>query len=159
MAVSLSYAFTGTVNETLSTGVAAADNPIITFSGYNEAATLNASSSVPVAKHASFLGTLTAGALTINLTSLTGANGTVDFTGLKLQFMRIKNLGAAFMTFSEGASNGYTLFAASWSLKVWPSSVYQFYFPDVAPDVAAADCTIDVAGTGTQTFEITLVAG
>lgn len=157
MAIVLSYNFGGTVRETLANGVAAADNAVVSLSGYNEADTLNASTTPPVTKAALFLGTLTAGALTIDMSALTGANGAVDLTGLRIQFLRIKNLGANSMTFSEGASNGLAL--ATGTITVPAGGIYQAFLNDASPDIASGDRTIDVTGTGAQTFEITIVAG
>jgi hypothetical protein len=157
MAIVLTAEFRGTVRETLTSGVAAASNAVVRLSEYNESVTLNATTTPPATAAAYFLGTLTAGALTINLAALTGANGAVDLTGLRIQFLRIKNLGANAMTFSEGASNGIAL--SCLPLVVAAGGIAQFYLNDAAPDVAAGDRTIDVSGTGAQTFEISIVAG
>jgi hypothetical protein len=74
-----------------------------------------------------------------------------------VQFIRIKNLGAAAMTFAEGASNGLAL--ACGSIVVPAGGIVQFFLNDAAPDIAAADRTIDVTGTGTDTAEVTIIAG
>ena len=158
MSVKASLTFGATVTETLTSGVAAADNPVIRFAAFNESVTLDGTTTPAITKHSSFVGTLTAGALTINLAALTGLNGTTeDLTGLRVQFIRIKNLGANAMTFSEGASNGIAL--AGLPIVVPVGGIIQHYFADAAPDVASADRTIDVAGTGAQTFEMTILAG
>jgi hypothetical protein len=157
MAVSVTYIFSMPANETLSTGVPAASDPIIQHEAYDETASLNASSSVPATKCSYFLGTLTAGALSINLAALTGANGSVDLTGLRVQLLRIKNLGANAMTFSEGASNGIALSCLPFTVP--GGGIAQFYLADASPDVASGDRVIDVAGTTTQTFECSIVAG
>jgi hypothetical protein len=157
MAVSTTYTFGLTTRETLATGVAASARPVLTFDQYNESGTLNGSTTPTVSKQAQFLLALTAGAATINLAALTGANGTVDMTGLRVQFIRIKNLGAAAMTFAEGASNGLAL--ACGSIVVPAGGIVQFFLNDAAPDIAAADRTIDVTGTGTDTAEVTIIAG
>lgn len=157
MAVNVSYTFGMTVLETLETGIAGVSNPKLSFTAYNEAGTLNASSSPPATKHAQFLLTLSGGAATINLASLTGANGTVDGTGLRVQLLRIKNLGANAMTFSEGASNGIAL--SCLPLVVAPGGIAQIYLADASPDIASGDRTIDVAGTLAQTAEVSIVMG
>lgn len=160
MSVSLTYQFGIHAAETLETGIAGVTQPVITYDAYNETGTLGAATTPAVSKIAEFLLTLTAGAATINLAALTGANGTVDLTtpaGLRVQLLRIKNLGANPMTFAEGASNGIAL--ACLPLIVPAGTIVQIYLADVAPDIAAADRTIDVTGTTTQTAEISIVAG
>lgn len=158
MTVSVSYGFKLTTSETLTSGTVDVSSPVVKHTTYDESGILNASSTVPATKYSAFLLTLTAGAATINLAALTGAGGaTIDGTGLRVQAIRIKNLGANNMTFAEGASNGIALVGLP--IVVPPSGVIQHYFADVAPDIASGDRTIDIAGTGTQTAEVTLVLG
>ena len=157
MAVAVTYAFDITAKETLTNAVDSA-SPIITHAEYNETDRLSSTTTPAITKYAAFLATLTAGALTINLAALTGTNGiAVDLTGLRIQLLRIKNLGANTMTFAEGASNGIALVCGS--IIVPTGGVFQYFFNDAAPDVAAGDRTIDVTGTAAQTAEITIVAG
>src|SRR5678810_434394 len=100
MASSFVYNFGMTARELLTSGVPDVTSPILTHDGYNESNTLSASTTPPCTTGVYFLLTLTAGAATINLASLTGANGTYDLTGLRIQALRIKNLGANSMTFA-----------------------------------------------------------
>jgi hypothetical protein len=157
MSVVTRYNFGLLTTETLTSGIVGASNPKVVFDAYEESGTLNASSTVPATKSCYMLGALTAGAQTINLAALTGANGTVDFTGLRVQLIRVKNLGANAMTFAEGASNGIAL--ACLPFIVPAGGIAQFYLADLAPDVASGDRTIDVSGTLAQTFEFSIVAG
>lgn len=157
MSIAATYDFGITVNETLSTGVPAAANPVVNHSEYNESARLTSTTTPAVTKASLFLLTLTAGAATINLAALTGANGAIDATGLRVQLLRIKNLGANAMTFSEGASNGIALVCLP--LVVPAGGIAQVFLNDASPDIASGDRTIDVAGTGAQTAEITIVMG
>ena len=158
MAVSVSYGFKLTTRETLTSGTVDVSSPVVNHSTYDESGVLNATSAVPATKYSAFLMTLTAGAYTINLASLTGAGGaTIDGTGLRVQCIRVKNLGANSMTFSEGASNGIALSIGTFIVP--PSGVSQFFLNDASPDIASGDRTIDVAGTGSQTAEVTLVLG
>lgn len=161
MAISVAWAATCTVSETIGTNTdslnANSQAATLTHSEFNEAGTLNSSTSVPVTKHAQFVATLSAGALTINLASLTSTNGAlVDGTGLKLQILRIKNLGANAMTFAEGASNGYAIGS---SIVVQPGGISFDFFNESLPDIASGDRTIDIAGTGAQAAEISIVMG
>lgn len=159
MSVSCRYAFNLTTTETLESGVAGVSSPSLSHNAYDESGTLNASSTPPATKIATFLMTLSAGAATINLAALTGVNGaSIDLTGLRVQMLRIKNLSASnALTFSEGASNGIALVGLP---EVVPAGgIFQKFYNDASPDIAAADRTIDVSGTGTDTAEITIIAG
>lgn len=157
MAVSVTYGFLARVTETLDTGVAGAPNPAIVFSAYDEAATLNGTSVPPVTENSQFLATLVAGALTINLAALVGANGTIDGTGLRVQILRVQNLGANDMVFSEGASNGIALKCLPFTVPA--GGISQFLLNDASPDIAAGDRTIDIAGTLVETAEVTIILG
>lgn len=158
-AVEVVWAATATATEILpnNTGSASDLKRTVIHDQYNESGTLNSGSSPPVTTVAEFLLTLTAGAATIDLRALTGTNGaSVDGNGLKLQILRIKNLGAAAMTFSVGASNGLAIGAG---FLVPAGAVVQFMYADGLEDIDATHKTIDVAGTGSQTAEITIVMG
>lgn len=160
MAVSVSLIDSITIQETLASGVEGSTSPTVVFDSYNESRTLNATSTTPATKCVSRLIALTAGAYTIDLTTITGTNGLAqDGTGLKLQLLRIKNLGAAVMTFTVGASNGYNVAGAGFSVALLTNQKLTLDLYDASPDIASGDRTIDVAGTGTQTFELTLVMG
>ena len=88
-----------------------------------------------------------------------GTNDTIDGTGLKVQAFRVKNLGANTMTFTVGASNGYDLAGAGFSVALAQNQHFTLYGNDATPDIASGDRTIDVAGTGSQTFECSIVMG
>lgn len=151
-----------TVVETLpgNTGSATDANRRVTHDQYDEIRTLNANSTPPATLHASFLLTLIAGAATIDFRNLVGTNAAVvDGNGLKVQEFRIKNLGANNMVLTPGAANGLDLLGAAFSLTVFPGATHHFFLNDGAPDIAAADKTVDVAGTGSQTAEVTVVMG
>lgn len=157
MAVQSTYLFYVTTIETLTT-VDAATTPSITHDAFNETAVLNASSTPPITKIISKTIALTAGAYTIDLTTETGTNGVAqDGTGLRVQLIRIKNLGANTMTFSNGASNGIAL--ACGTITVPAGGITQIFLNDASPDIAAGDRAIDVAGTAAQTFELTILMG
>lgn len=103
---------------------------------------------------------LSSGAKSIDLRALyTVGNGLGDANGLKLQGMYFKNLGANPMTIVGGASNGYDLFGASGSVAVPAGGVLVMFFNDASPDVSGTDKTIDISGTGSQTFELALILG
>lgn len=163
MSVSASWAATCTVVETLPNNTSSAPDATrkVTHTEFNEGSTLTATTTPPATTVAEFIATLTAGALTIDLTALTGTNGvTVNGTGLKVQVVRIKNLGANIMTFKVGAANGHTgVFAATNGQPVQPGAVFMLYTNDTNDDVDGTHKTWDVTGTGSQTAEITIVLG
>lgn len=162
MAVSVTHESKVTVVETLATNVpaAATNGKAVTHTGFNRSHAMNASSTPPATKCSFSQPALSGGAVTINLAALTGTNGaTVDLTGLKVQSITIKNNGANVMSFTEGASNGYALLGASFLFALQPGQEITLYGNDATPDVAAGDRTIDVTGTGAQSFDLGVVAG
>lgn len=103
---------------------------------------------------------LTAGARTIDLTALPTAGGTYDATGKKVRAFMVKNkTGNGVLTISEGATNGYALLGAGFTFRLAAEQQALFYLGDAAPAVASGDRTIDLAGTGTEQSEITIVIG
>jgi len=163
MSVSLTVGMKMTAVETLETNVpaAATNGKTVTHSAFNKTDTvLTASTTPPVTKPSYSQPALSGGAYTINLAALSGVNGaTVDLTGLKVQAIKIKNNGANVMSFTEGASNGYALLGASFLFAVQPGQEIMILGNDATPDVAAGDRTIDVTGTGSQSFDLAVVAG
>lgn len=123
---------------------------------------LNATSTPAVTKGWQDQVALSGGAVTIDLTALalTGLTS-VDFTGLKVQAVKIKVSASATgaMTFVPGATTGYNIFGASGSLVLPPGGVAVIYAPEGWADVGAGAKNIDVSGTGTETFWIEMVAG
>jgi hypothetical protein len=141
------------------------NNATIGIPGMDFGATLTASTTPPVTKPASFQVTLSSGAATINLAALTGITGneTVDTTGLKIQAVKFRNksTNANVISITEGASNGHPLLGASFLFALQPgmSCLILNETADSGTDVASADRTWDVAGTGSQILEVTLLAG
>jgi hypothetical protein len=164
MAVSCVYALTMTVTETLSgstvPALSASNNSLI-HSGYNKSGTLNASSTAPATKCAHVLQALTAGAATIDLTAVQGTQGNVTFSGLKIQLFRATATtgNANVLTLTEGASNGYELAGNTWKVGLLSGQSFMFFGNDGAPDVGGSAKDIDLAGTGSQSVEISIVGG
>jgi hypothetical protein len=126
--------------------------------------TLNLASTPPVTMVSADSYALVAGAKTIDLTALAGSVGTVNATGLKLQGVQFKNrAGNNPITITAGASNGYLLFGTSGSIVLSAHASRDGYFalfnPEGLPDVGASTKNIDVAGTGTQTFDAIFLFG
>lgn len=171
MAVSFSYKFQHSVIETLETGVEGASDADIEHTGFNVFGTLDATTGVPVTKAVVTKQTLSGGALTIDLTAVTGTNGvTVDFSGLKIQHIFMVNGtaisagvitggGQAVQSVGEGAANGYAIFGAGNAVDVKAGQSIEMHFADSADDVAGADKNIDFTGAGSETFFLVLVGG
>jgi hypothetical protein len=160
MSVEVTYNSILSVKETLGTGVSLVTTPTITHDGLSTGGTFNASGTIPCTKVSSGVATLSAGAGTINLAAMPGVNGgTVDFTGLKVQFVKLSNPSANNIVVTPGAANGIDLFGAASSITIAPGQELLFKFNETGPDVAAADRTLDLAGTLAQTLNFVFVAG
>lgn len=164
MSVSVAWAETCTITETLpnNTGSAPDATRKVIHTEYNEGGTISAAGTPPATTCASFLAALVAGALSIDLRALTGTNGVVvDGNGLKVQILRVKNLGANALTFKAGAVNPHNLFTvgAGAGQIVQPGAVMMIFTNDTYDDVSATTKVWDVTGTGTQTFEVSIVLG
>lgn len=128
--------------------------------------TLNATLTPAVTKVWSDKVNLAAGAATLDLTSLTGPAGTtVDFTGLKVQLVKLacpagNTVG---ITVDRGASNAYNLFgadnASAEQVEILPGCSMVIFNNDKTEDVSATIKNVQLAGTGTESIEIILVAG
>lgn len=164
MSVSAVVDMNVTVTETLETNVGGLSSTArsVTHNGYNSSRTINSGSAQPATKVASFEKDLSGGAATIDLTSITGTNGaTVNLNGLKVQAFKVKakSANANPITLTEGASNGYELLGASWTIILQPSQEVLVWGHDSTPDVSGTTKTIDMSGTDTQGVEIIVVAG
>lgn len=140
----------------------------LVFDSYRTSASLHATSTPAITKKAMFLGTIGGGgSATIDLTALSDAAGTQDFSGLKVQAIKIQNLGANKMTFGKGASNGLGLCTddSAWTIPLPPVLAnapypeFTLVIPEGTPDVAGGDKIIDVTGTAGQQFTVTLLGG
>lgn len=103
---------------------------------------------------------LSTGAKTLDLRAIYTVGGAVgDGNGLKVQGFYFKNLGANAMTIVGGASNGYLIFGASGSVVVQPGGSICINHLDASADIDGTHKTIDVSGTGSQTFEAAFILG
>ena len=151
------------VNETPALGLDQVTNPRITHQMTMPIPfKLNSTTTPPATKVWSDNVALAAGAKTLDLEALVNDNlPNVNFNGLKVQvfMMSCPSANTGPITVTPGASNDYDLGGASMSVAVNPGDTVIFLFLDNAPDVAAADSELDFAGTGTETFDILMVAG
>ncbi len=161
------YDFGLTVEEVKDLGLDNAADPTITHTLGAHADTLTATTTPPVTKTYSDDLALIAGAATIDLQALPSSESTtVDFTGLKVQLVKITTpaTNTEEVVFDIGAANGYNLFGATnatdESVAVPPGSVHQFLFLDTLEAVEAAKSEIDVSSSDVDAdFSIILVAG
>lgn len=166
MAVTVAYNSQVNTKETITTNAPAVQTTsgfnFVSHTGYSTSLTLNASSTPPATKCAYFLQALTAGAATIDMTSLTGTYGAaVTGAGLRPQIVKFKatstNTGG--ITITPGASNGYDIFGASSSITLTAGQEVTLYRKDGGVDIDATHKTIDLAGTGTESLECTFIFG
>ena len=146
---------------TANVALAAAAQAVITHT-LQASGTLTSSTTVPVTKVSAQEIALIAGAKTLDLTALLGANGAaVDATGLKLQLLYIKNkdANANSMAFTFGASNGWVGLGSGWKFTLAPKNECLFKLDDASTDVASNAKNIDVTGTVTQAFQYIAVFG
>lgn len=166
MSIAVTYNSQASIVETLEGEYISPGDPTVTTNGLNTTAGLTASTTPPVTKYSAFQKALSGGSGTIDLTSLPDANGVaaqVDFTGLKLQVVKLRNLAtnANAITVEVGASNGHTLFGATWEITLQPGDEFLWKGNDNSgvPNVASNNKAIDISGTGSQILEVLLVAG
>src|SRR5262245_24414135 len=100
MAVSTTVRNTLSVTEVLPNNASSlSTGQQLTHSAFDFTFALSGTTTPPIDTHASFVATLSAGALTLNLTTLTGTNGAVvDLTGKKLRVLKVNNLGGNDLT-------------------------------------------------------------
>lgn len=167
-AVTAHYNLRLQVEETiaLSEDLAQAD-PTYTHDIADIRGTLNATSTPAVTKTFSDTINLSAGAATLDLTSLSGPAGTtVDFTGLKVHLVKLScpSTNTAGITVDRDSSNAYNLFgadnASAEQVEVLPGASCLFYHgDDQTEDVSATKKGVQFAGTGTEAINVILVAG
>lgn len=116
-------------------------------------AVMNAGTTPPVTMQGFDKFVLTAGAGTLDLRAFPSTAGkTKDGNGLKLQALLLfaATGNANPITVTVGASNGYELLGANTEFDLKAGQGVVIFFNDASPDIAAADKTIDFAGTGSQ---------
>lgn len=163
MTISVGYVSQVAVVETLGgVFVSPGDNTIT--SGINTQMTLNASSTPPASKDSEGTIAMTAGAATIDLTSLPDKNGNagaVTLTGLRLAVVKLRNkaTNANPITVAKGASNGCTSLGAAFSITLQVGEEMTLLGQNLAAVVDGTHKTFDLSGTGSQVLEFEFVAG
>lgn len=164
MSVSVAATFKMDVTEVPGSFIDLATAPSFVHKATNvEAVSLTSATTPAVTAVWSDSQALSGGAATIDLTSLTKTGlSSEDFTGKKVQMMKFtnKSTNSGSMEIATGATNGYAIFGTADDMITLPvGGCVQIYMPEGTPDVASGAKTIDIAGTGTDVFEIILVAG
>ena len=142
--------------ETLTTGVDSITSPTVTHNVLGAWTTISPATQIAVGTC-----TMTAGTGSIDLTSLTGVNGSIDGTGLKLQYawFKAKSDNANAITIADGARNGYAFLGESFTFDLTASQQAAFFGNDASPDVASDEKIFDVTGTGAQAVDYVLILG
>lgn len=162
MSVEVSYASNITVAETLETNPHSANaaSRVVTHSLFNTALALDAASSPAVAKVAAFKKALAAGSGTIDLTALTGTNGaTVDGTNLKVQIVKIKNIGDNPLVIIPAVSNGYELLGSDFKITLEAGDEVTFQVDDTTPAIGSGAKDLTLTGTLIEESEWMIVMG
>ena len=136
----------------------------VVIAGYNETVNLTQASTPGVTKGTAFPVALVAGVATIDLTNLPGLtpDEIVNGTGLKVQFLKLQNpsTNANKIVVGKGASNGIQLDGATtWSFPLAPGQSILVNCNNATDVIGATKKNIDLAGTGTQTLNVSVTMG
>lgn len=164
MSVKLSYGSNMTLLEILEANPDSASpaGRTVQHNQFNTNLSLDGDSTPAVSKVAAFVQALTAGGATVDLTSLTGTNGaSVNGTGLKVQALKVKNLGDAPLVIIPKATTGYALFGAigTGSMTVLAGGEVTIYGNGAAPDIGGTSKDFELSGSGVEESEWTVVMG
>ncbi len=166
MSVTATVRFGMSTTEILDINVDGSTSPSIIHDAFDKSFALDAAgtgSTGPITDVYADTIALIAGAHTLDLTAIPqSGGGTLDATGLKVQAIRFENLSTNtnLMTIDDGASNGYNILGAALGhVTIHPGAIFQMYFHDKLDNIAAADAEIDFGGTGTESFNLTILVG
>lgn len=163
MGITAHYSFTLTVKEDVGLSMDQVTDPTAVHKISDGAGTLRSTSQVPGTKAWSDLRTLSAGADSLDLTSLPrGSLPAATFDGLKVQLIKIKAAAAntAAIVFAAAGANGYSLFGSAGVCVLTPGAQVQFYWPDNLGDVGSGAKSIAITSTDLDAvYEMILVAG
>ncbi len=148
--------------ETLDTGVDAATNPNIIHSAFNFSHTVNATTTITGTKVSADNQALTAGAYTLDLTACAKSGGsTQSLTGLKIRgyMFRAPSTNTVVITITKGASSGHTI-GTNWKETLLPGQQVVKWLDSTAfESIDGTHKTLDVTGTGSETFDYLIIAG
>jgi hypothetical protein len=163
MTLSVTFNSQVLVSETFTGGYVNPSANTITLNGLSETITLNGGTTPAVTVQSEFQQALTAGAATIDLTTLPGLTSqeTVNGNGLTVQFLKLRNLAtnANSITIVKGASNGYALLGSAMSITLAPGQSLTLNGNAATPAISSTAKTLDLTGTGSQILEVVVVMG
>lgn len=134
----------------------------VTFNGHTEENALTASSDPNVTVHAVGSKALVAGAVTLDLRTLTGLNGVaVDLNGLAPRMIVFENpvTNANPITIVFGSATPYTGLGAAYNYTLQPGQKVAYLLGDAGTAVSATVKFLDLTGTGSQALNYEIVAG
>lgn len=155
--------FTGTIAAKLSITetMTSTDVPNLSSADAAAAFALGVSEAISgVTVVASMSKALSAGAGTLDFTSLTHRGVSVSLSGLKVKYFAFANpsTNANAITIVEGASNGNAMLGSAFSLTLQPGDYVVGKITN-SQTVGGSDKTIDLSGTGSQTLSLILAGG
>lgn len=165
MSVKLSYGSNMTLQEILEENPdsASAAGRTVQHNQFNTNLLLDADSTPVVSQMAAFVQALDgSGDGAVDLAALKGTNGAiVNGTGLKVQALKVKNLGDAPLTITPKADTGYELFGAIavGSMTVLAGGEHTIYANGAAPDIGPTSKDFVLAGSASEESEWTVVMG
>ncbi len=154
-----------TVAEGLTFGEDFTSDPSRTHSLGDLSKTLNATSTpAAISEVWSDQVALAAGTVDLDLAALARGGGlaALDLTGLKVQAVLIRNpTGNALISIAGATVNPYELLGVgvATELEVAPGGFALLYSPEGLGDVGASNKVVTITGTGTELFDIVIVAG
>lgn len=159
--ISSQYVSQLTVTRTFSGGDVSPANNTIDVNQLNTSETLNAGSTPAASMDFDALLTMTAGAVTMDLTAIVDllGRGTVTLTGLTpahFKFVNPSTNGNA-ITITHGAANGYTGFGALFVVTLPPGGEIMIRLGAIVVD--GTHKTLDITGTGSQALKVQGTAG
>jgi hypothetical protein len=109
MTVAANYTMNLTLQDAASANALVTAPPSLTANGLDENGSLNSGTTPAVSMVAAGSVTMTSGAVTLDLRSLTGLDGSArDGNGLKVVVWKFKNNSTHSITIAKGASSGFT---------------------------------------------------
>lgn len=159
MGVAITYKSALDITETFDTDET---NGGKTTTPFNTSLNLHGTSSPTVTEGGFCSQALSAGAATVDLTSVTTARGrAMTFNALKIRAFRAWNpaTNTGSITIMKGASNGYTGFGSAFSITLKPGQEFNFYDYGAGTAVSSTVKTLDLTGTGTESLKFAIAGG
>lgn len=140
--------------------IAGASSPTVVYDAYVTRETITGTTTLSADATTAFEKVLSAGAATIDLTSVPSTTGTQSMSGKSLRTLYIKadadNAGV--ISIQTGATNGYALFGSSGKITLSPGDSFGLRI-STTNNVDGTHKTIDLAGTGTDSIQALMTFG